>query len=153
MAKRIRKIKASGRAPQIEILRYGLSQPQAFLVEAAVIDCVGLHHLEQEVRGQHSRSFGRVKVEEVTDQWTAPKANIQEPSILITINKLYRSGMKGLELKEATRGIWKVGPRRENAEYAMAVFQGVIREVYKIKKVKGCKAWHPASTKYTTRAV
>jgi hypothetical protein len=132
--KRIAEIRAAGKKPKIEILRYGLTEDQAFLVEAAVIDCIGLDHLTNDVSGHHSDSFGRVKVEEVTDQWSAPKANIQEPSILITINKLYRSDMTPTELNEATRGIWKVGPRRESAEFAMAVFQGVIRQVYKIKK-------------------
>jgi hypothetical protein len=54
--------------------------------------------------------------------------------------------MSPLELLEVTRGIWKVGPRREGVEYAFAVFHGLVREVYKIK------SWHPALTlAYETR--
>jgi hypothetical protein len=50
------------------------------------------------------------------------------------------------ELYEATRGIWKVGRRREQVDYAMAVYQGVVREVYAIR------SWHPAGTlEYQTR--
>jgi hypothetical protein len=50
------------------------------------------------------------------------------------------------ELREATRGIWKVGRRREDAEFAMAIFRGVIREVYRIER------WWPAGTlPYVTR--
>jgi hypothetical protein len=35
---------------------------------------------------------------------------------------------------ETTRGFWKAGIRRENAEYAFALFHGIIKEVYTIKK-------------------
>lgn len=37
------------------------------------------------------------------------------------------------ELYEATRVVWKIGERRNNAQYAMAVYQGIVREVYKIE--------------------
>jgi uncharacterized protein len=43
-------------------------------------------------------------------------------------------------LYDATRGIWKVGARRSNAEFALAVFRGVVLEVYKVE------SWHPAGT-------
>jgi hypothetical protein len=50
------------------------------------------------------------------------------------------------ELYEATRGIWKLGLRRNKAEYALAVYQGIVLEVYRIKH------WLPAaSSTYTTR--
>jgi uncharacterized protein len=143
---RIAAIRSSGKEPRVEILRHGLTDDQAALVEAAVIDCIGLDRLTNAVSGHHSRSFGRVSVEDVLLAQTAPKADILEASMLITINRLYRSGMTPVELYEATRGIWKVGRRREKAEFAMAVFQGVIREVYRIKR------WHPAGTlPYVTR--
>lgn len=143
---RIAAIRASGKEPRIEILRHGLTDDQAALVEAAVIDCIGLDHLTNAVSGQHSRSFGRVSVDDVLLAQTAPKADIDKPCILITINRLYRSGMTDIELYEATRGIWKVGRRREEAKFAMAVFQGVIREVYEIE------CWHRAGTLlYSTR--
>lgn len=54
--------------------------------------------------------------------------------------------MTAEELYEATRGIWVVGIRREQAAYGMAVYQGIVREVYRIEK------WLPAGTlKYLTR--
>jgi uncharacterized protein len=141
----IAEIQEAGEQPEIEILRYGLTENQAFLLEAAVIDCIGMDHLTNEIRGQHSRSFGRVTVKDVLLTMSAPRARIKVPCVLITINDLYRSEMKPNELKEATRGIWRVGRRRENAKFAMAVFQGVIRQVYRIDR------WLPASTRYKTR--
>jgi len=66
---------------------------------------------------------------------------------LIRINQRYRHDMTEEELYEVTRGVWKVGPRREEVRYAMAVYEGVVREVYQIA------AWHRAgSTLYRTRS-
>ncbi len=54
--------------------------------------------------------------------------------------------MTDLELYEATRGTWVVGERREKAEYVMAVYQGIVREVYSVEQ------WYPAGTlDYQTR--
>jgi hypothetical protein len=143
--KRIAEIQESGEQPEIEILRYGLTETQAYLLEPAVIDCIGLDHLTNEIRGRHSGSFGRVTIKDVLLTMSAPRARIRVPCVLITINNLYRSEMNPNELKEATRGIWRVGCRREKAEFAMAVFQGVMRQVYRIDR------WLPASTRYKTR--
>ena len=65
---------------------------------------------------------------------------IDEPAILIRIPQLWDPEMSEDELYDATRGHWKVGPRRERAELALAVAGGVVREVFVIK------AWHLAGT-------
>ena len=77
---------------------------------------------------------------------TAEPVQVRHKAILITINRLYHSGLNAEELYEVTRGTWVVGPRREEAEYAMAVYKGIVREVYKIEQ------WFPAGTlAYYTR--
>ncbi|MFO7698738.1 MAG: hypothetical protein R6X16_16500 [Anaerolineae bacterium] len=71
---------------------------------------------------------------------------IRHSAILLTIAQRYPGVTNALELYEATRGAWIVGRRREKAEYARAVFQGVVQEVYRIH------CWHPAGTlHYETR--
>jgi hypothetical protein len=147
MFARINKIRSKGKEPQREILRYGLSEPEAHLVEAAAIDLLGKGNLINRVSGHHKGSYGRITFQDLMTILTAKPVKVQHKAILITINQLYRSDMTPLELFEATRGIWVIGPRRNNAEYAMAVYQGIVREVYHIKK------WHPAGTlKYRTRS-
>ena len=64
---------------------------------------------------------------------TAKPVLVREPALLITINQLYRSDMSPLELYEATRGFWVIGPRRERVELALAVYQGIVREVYRVR--------------------
>ncbi len=73
-------------------------------------------------------------------------ADIKEKTMLIRINQHYYNGITPQELYEATRGIWRVGKRREQADLAMAVFKGVVIEVYDVH------GWHPAGTTvYETR--
>ncbi len=72
--------------------------------------------------------------------------DVTEPAVLIRISQLFDPRMSAEALYEATRGVWKMGPRREAARYAMAVAEGIVREVYEIGR------WHPAgSTPYATR--
>lgn len=76
---------------------------------------------------------------------SAQPVQITHPVILIRINRQFRPGMSAEELYDSTRGVWKIGQRRERAKYAFTVFKGVVREVYEID------AWHPAgSTVYKT---
>lgn len=142
----IRQIRRAGLEPRIDVLRYGLTNDEASLVEAAVIDFAGLRTLTNQKRGDHSRSFARISSKDLIAVMTAKPAKIRHKAILITINKLYRSDMTDQELYEATRGTWVVGKRRERAELAMAVYQGIVREVYRIHR------WWPSGTLgYRTR--
>lgn len=71
---------------------------------------------------------------------------VADPVLLIRIPQLYENGMTGGELYDCTRGVWKVGVRREGARFALAVVAGVVLEVYKIDH------WQPAGTSsYLTR--
>lgn len=73
---------------------------------------------------------------------------IDEPSLLIRINQLYDPGMSDQELYDTTRGVWALGDRREMARLALAVFRGVVVEVYEIDQ------WHPAgTTPYGSRVI
>lgn len=77
---------------------------------------------------------------------TNPAVQVIDPVVLIRIRQEYRPGMSAEALYEATRGVWVMGRRREGAKYAMAVYDGIVREVYEID------AWHPAgTTEYRSR--
>lgn len=68
------------------------------------------------------------------------RADITEPALLITVNKLYKPDIKPEILYEITRGVWRIGERRNNAKYAFAVYKGIIREVYEIESWKQAEA-------------
>ena len=134
-------------APRLEILAHGLPDEESALrIEAAVIDVLGLGGLTNKVRGWKSLQMGRMTLDQLVGYYAATPVEVTDPVLLIRINRLYRHNMTAEELYEATRGIWRVGGRRETAKYALAVFEGVVREVYRIE------SWHPAlTTEYRTR--
>ena len=68
-------------------------------------------------------------------------AKIIEPALLLSINERYRTGMTGVDLYDATRGVWRAKRERlSRAKLAFAIFQGQIVGAYSIDQ------WHPAGT-------
>jgi hypothetical protein len=65
--------------------------------------------------------------------------------VLIRINQLYRPTMTATELYDVTRASWKLGPQRDKADYAIAVFEGIVREVYEITN------WLPSGSTFNVR--
>ena len=141
----IKQIRATGREPQLEILAHGLRSADAALqVEAAVIDALGLPFLTNRVRGWRSLQYGRTPLPELIAKYRRRPVRVLEPSMLIRINDLYRPQMSASELYDATRTAWPLGRRREHAKYALAVFEGIVREVYEITQ------WLPAGATFNS---
>lgn len=139
--KRIQEIRRRGKKPIIELLRYELTEKEAALIEACLIDYSGIDNLTNKMRGAGSKSSGRILVDDIIVSETAHDVGgVDDDVILIIINKRYRSNMSADELYEATKGMWVAGRRREKAKYAFAVFKGIVREIYEIQQ------WYPAGT-------
>ena len=142
-ARRIAELRKLGMEPSIEILRYGLTQKEALHVEAAAIELLGIESLTNRVQGHSFELKRRSRLEDLAQELDAKEVEIIHPSILINISQMYRYGMTAMELYDATRKAWVVGPRREEAKYAMALYRGIVREVYEIA------AWFPAGSTMT----
>jgi uncharacterized protein len=145
----IDEISRNNKTPMIEFLRENIDKETAQMYEGVAIDVIGLENLTNEKHGKGSnrrinREIPRMPSEELRKHLNPDEANITERVILIRINQLYRSGMDADSLYDATRGVWVIGPRRERAEYAFAVFKGIVKQVYKIKH-----PWYLAGTKST----
>ena len=146
LAARIRQLRKRKLRPRVEILVHGLKDEKtALAAEMAAIDLLGVDHLVNAVHGHHSARLGRMSLDQVLSLYQRKPAKIVERAILIRINKLYHYGMSPTELYDATRGVWVVGPKREKAEYAFAIYQGIVREVYAISD------WMPAGSTFSTR--
>lgn len=143
----IRAIHESGQAVEAFILRHGLkSNENALDTEAALLGLLALmdhnnntmYRLTNVMGGHHERLRGVVEVSIVNSLFDAPQApEIIDPVLLFRIPQLWTPQMSSEALYEATRGWWKLGPKREHARYAMAVSGGVIRGVYRIT------SWRP----------
>lgn len=131
-------IQAKGLEVEHLVHRHDLTEKEALEVEAALIDFIGLSDLTNLVLGYNSDDRGWMTVEEIIAKYEAKPAIINEPSILITVNRFYRRGMNPEELYEIVRGKWVLGQKRSRAMYAFAVYKGIIREVYEIIR------WTPA---------
>jgi len=137
----LRELREAGLQPRLEILAHQLpSEETALRIEAAVIDLCGLGGLTNQVRGWRSVQLGRIPLTDLIAYYAAKPVIVTDPVILIRINRLYRHGMTEEELYEATRGVWKLGDRRQGAKYALPVFEAVVRDVFEIQ------AWHRAGT-------
>jgi hypothetical protein len=138
----LRAIRAAGARPRVEILAHNLpSEQTALALETAAIELLGLDNLANSVRGHQAR-LSRFTIEDLIAHYTRDRARIEEPSLLIRINRLYRAGMTAHELYDITRSAWKLGPQRNQVKLVFAVYEGVIREVYRPT------AWFPAGSTF-----
>lgn len=142
---KIKEIQGRGEDPVIEILVHGVDEETALKVEAAAIDLIGIENLTNIQKGHHSALYGRIDVDDLCRRFNREeilKDDIVENIILIRINHYYY-GMSEMDLYDLTRRSWKVNLNRaKQAEYAFAVYQGLIMEVYKIV------AWFPAHSTF-----
>ena len=144
---RIKSIIAAGFEPRIDIIAHQLRDDlESSRIEAALIELFGVSQLTNLVKGRFSINYPRRPLIDLIVENAPQQANIVDPSLLIRINRQYKYGMSAESLYESTRGIWVIGERRIRARFAMAVYAGIIREVYCIE------SWHPAgTTSYITR--
>jgi uncharacterized protein len=135
----IRSIEASGAAVRIDVLRHGLDEQTAFIVEAAAIDLLRLA-LTNRVAGQRASAFGRMDVDQINALHGARQVDFDPTHrvVLIRVAREFHAGIEECDLYDATRRWWRVQERRRLAgspwapQWAMAVYRGVVRAVYRI---------------------
>jgi hypothetical protein len=133
--RRIRELHELGKEPILEILKYGLTESEALLVEATAIDLIGLNNLSNVVRGHGSRHGMRASVEDIELELSSrgQRVEFDDPGLLIKISRLYNYSMSAIELYDSTRSCWVLSEERaRKAKYAFAVYDSIIREVYEI---------------------
>jgi hypothetical protein len=147
-AKYLKELKSQGIQPKLEILIHGLDEEETALrVESAIIDLIGVKNLTNKQSGYRSAAFGRMTLTQITALYDKQKVDVDDPAILIRINKAFRYSMSEMELYEYTRGKWKLDPKRaQKAKYGIAVFEGIVQEVYEILN------WYEAGTTFSLRA-
>ena len=138
---KIRSIQSLGSEIKYAIIRHGLTEKEAFEVEAALIDFIDIRELTNIVVGHDSDSRGLMSITDIIAKYLAPEIDIVEPVVLITVNRLYKRNMNEDELYEITRGNWVTGTRRSKARYAFCVYNGTVRQIYEIK------SWYPVKAR------
>ena len=93
---KIRAIRKRGEEVEHIVLRHGLSEKEAFEVEAAILDFVdflSIEGLTNLVLGRESEERGYMTTSDIIAQYAAKRIDITEPSILVRVNRLYKIGM------------------------------------------------------------
>lgn len=124
------------------ILRHGLSQKEALLVEAVLIDLFkhtkGLESLAigNAVLGHGSGLYGYRTVEEITTMYSSlPLLELPNDCLLININKRFDRSAGIEEIYQATKEIWKMSfQRAQTFNYVLSEYQGYIRGVFKVAR-------------------
>ena len=135
---RIREIENSGYSVKRLIVNWGLSENEAFVAEATLINLLNRMpdiQLTNEVSGHHVHES--LTTEEFELQYGAvplEKEDIKHSILVIKINKLYRRGMSEEELYDAVRGFWAASLKSievRKVKYVFGVYNGLIVGVYK----------------------
>ncbi len=140
---KIREIEDSGFNVRRLIVNWGLTENEAFIAEATLINLLNRMadiQLTNEVSGHHVHES--LTTEEFELQYGAvplKKEDIKHSILVIKINKLYRRGMSEEKLYDSVRGFWAASLRSIEArkvKYVFGVYNGLIVGVYKPD------AWH-----------
>lgn len=119
------------------IIRHGLTEKEAFLLEATLIDYHNFNFkkLTNEVTGHNSEFYGIKTSDELIRQYNAPKLEeLCHRVIIININKRYASSRNSINsIYHATKESWVISEKKtKDLEYALAEYQGIIIGVFKI---------------------
>lgn len=138
---KIREIVQSGQTVKHIIVRHGLSESEAFQIEASIIDTLtycGLL-LSNIVAGHNSIEKGLMTSEEIVRLYNAqPLSEMGLDCVLININRTYKRGNGTDPIYKATKETWLISERRiPQLKYVLSEFRGLIVEVFEVQK------WYP----------
>ncbi len=129
-SEKVKTIKKLGSKVKKIILRHGITSEEAFILENAIIDFIGIENLTNIVKG-HSDGKGIADLEELKIKYEPEDAIFEESALLININRLYKRGMLQNDIYEAVRKHWRINLNRARSiNMVCAVSQGIIRGVF-----------------------
>lgn len=126
------------------IIRHGLTENEAYIVESALIDVLTYKEFNKESiltniqAGHHQWDKGVKTVNEINAMYDCQELipHSGDRIMCININKTYKPGSDYYGVREniyeATRKYWRVNINRaRNADIVLSVYQGVVRAAFK----------------------
>jgi hypothetical protein len=134
----IREITSSNLEVKHMVIRHGLTEKEAFEVEASLIDLgnyIGFD-LSNIMDGHYAENRGLMTSDEIIRRYNAkPLEALLHPAIIININKKYSRGNSSEDIYLATKQAWVVGEQKRNiTKFALSEYAGIIIEVFEIKE-------------------
>lgn len=123
----IREIRQAMLEPIAIIHRHGLSEDEAFHVEATLIDAYpGLTN----VQSGHGDTGVR-HVDEIVRQYQAPIADLDPEKLKVVLININRSSSESVSAYKAVHHAWRIDKEKANqADYVVAVNRGIIEGVF-----------------------
>ncbi|MFY7999429.1 MAG: LEM-3-like GIY-YIG domain-containing protein [Candidatus Kapaibacteriota bacterium] len=125
------------------IFRYGLSEDEAFSLEAAIIDIVDYMHpgTLTNIQGGHGRQQGIMTVAELLRILNTKPVNPSKAYPIVFLFPIHKALRAGSTVYDATRSSWRVSPVQQGYKDAIGVgLDGGIE-----KGSFSIDAWHPVS--------
>jgi len=139
----LNKLEDLGTKPKIKIIMHGLNADQAKVGETAAIALLGKDNLANLVKGSRS-GFTNASPREIIDHYNAKDVTIKHKVIMIIRNP-WNPDLPEYEHYDRTRSAWRLGNKKDQAEYAFLVHQGIVKRIYSIA------AWYPDGTTFHSR--
>ena len=137
------KLRDLGVKPKIKIIIHGLNIDQAKIAETTAIALLGKDNLANLVKGSRS-GFTNASPREIIDHYNARDVTIKHRVIMIIRNP-WNPDLPEYEHYDRTRSAWRLGQKKELAEYAFLVHQGIVKRIYTIAQ------WYPDGTTFHSR--
>lgn len=140
----ILEIKKAGLEVEKIIINSNLSEQEAFIAEASLINAfnyVGNIKLTNVVAGHHSSQALTVdEFERLNGAIPLEEKDVKHKIMVIKINKLYQRGMDDKSIYEIVRGVWRASiEKAKTVNYVFGVYNSLIVAVYKPSKWFICK--------------
>ncbi len=138
---KIREIHNEGKSVEHILVRHGLTEREAFEIEASLIDVLDFLNtgLTNIVGGQKSIEKGLMTSNEVKRLYNAELlTEISNDTIIININRQYERGNGKDAIYKATKETWTIDKSRiENLKIVLSEYRGLIVEVFQVDN------WYP----------
>lgn len=142
----IKEILRTGQNVEHIIIRHGLTEEEAFHIEASIIDFSRYLNinLSNVVLGHNSIEKGLMTADEIVRLYNAPPLNsIDANCIIININKKYKRGSKCDAIYKATKSTWSIAEKRlPLIKYVLSEYRGLIVGVFEVEE------WHEEERGY-----
>lgn len=117
------------------ILRHGLSEKEAEIVEATLIDFYGLEFLTNEQSGADSNDYGIARAETLQKVYSCEEfSNEGKPPFMIIKITQRELEKNNNDLYETCRKWWKVSPKSAKDRFVLCVLNGIVKEVFEVEK-------------------
>lgn len=140
----IKKILSKNKKPGMYIIRHSLTEREALLVEAALINVLDWQleaGLTNKVAGHGTSKYGLSTVAEIETAFgktfDIEKIPGNEKIVAININKKWPEVKTKDDILEVSKGYWRMGYKNaQNCKYAIIHANGIVRAVFEIKSWK-----------------